>query len=246
MDFESVLEWCKKWGIVLMVSSAVASLILQVILINNEIDIFGLFIILLSGFGEWLIKPSLSPALVIIGYLYMAYKDNENKPEPDTETNKLDEVALFKRLIEYARERYVDVPITSSKPDIKNKDETPSVQETPVDYQELMIIDDLIVQKEYQLALNRLLTLDNKNPLVKRLLMVCHYFLDNDDDFIALIGVPDTVTEFAYLGDVLERSGKSSELREIIDLLDSHETISISEPYKRLKKKIGGMYNGTD
>ncbi|KKK97833.1 hypothetical protein LCGC14_2648790, partial [marine sediment metagenome] len=176
----------------------------------------------------------------------MAYKDNENKPEPDTETNKLDEVALFKRLIEYARERYVDVPITSSKPDIKNKDETPSVQETPVDYQELMIIDDLTVQKEYQLALNRLLTLDNKNPLVKRLLMVCHYFLDNDDDFIALIGVPDTVTEFAYLGDVLERSGKSSELREIIDLLDSHETISISEPYKRLKKKIGGMYNGTD
>jgi len=108
------------------------------------------------------------------------------------------------------------------------------------------VIDDLIAHKEYQLALERLLTLDNENQIVRRLMMECHYFLENDDDNIALIGVPDTITEFAYLGDVLERKGKTPELREIIEKLASHEIISKSEPYKRLKNKVGGMKNGTD
>jgi len=136
---------------------------------------------------------------------------------------------------------YLDVTITSFKPDIKGEGEVTTVHEIPVDYQELRVIDDLIAHKEYQLALNRLVTLDNENPLVRRLMMECHYFLENDDDFIALIGVPETITELAYLGEVLERNGKKSELREIIDQLDNHEIISKSEPYKRLKKKVGGM-----
>jgi len=69
----------------------------------------------------------------------------------------------------------------------------------------------------------------------------CNYFLENDDDCIALIGVPNTITEFAYLVDVLERNGKYPELREIIDQLDNHEIISNSESYKRIKKKVGEM-----
>lgn len=136
---------------------------------------------------------------------------------------------------------YLDVRITSFKPNIKREGEVPSVQEIPVDYKELMVIDDFIANKEYQLALDRLVTLDNKNPLVRRLMIECNYFLENDDDCIALIGVPNTITEFAYLVDVLERNGKYSELREIIDQLDNHEIISNSESYKRIKKKVGEM-----
>jgi len=144
-------------------------------------------------------------------------------------------------IIQNKGKSYLDVPITSFKPDIKREGEVSSVQEIPVDYKELMVIDDFIKNQEYQLALDRLVSLDNKNPIVRRLMIECNYFLENDDDCIALIGVPNTITEFTYLVDVLERNRKSPDLHEIIDQLDSHEIISNSELYKRIKKKLGGM-----
>jgi len=144
-------------------------------------------------------------------------------------------------IIQNKGKSYLDVPITSFKPDIKRKDEVPSVHEIPVNYKELMVIDDLIANKEYKLALDHLVSLDKNNPIVRRLMIECSFFLEKDDDCIALIGLPKTITEFAYLVELLERNRKYPELHEIIDKFNDHEIISKSEPYKIIKKKVGEM-----
>jgi hypothetical protein len=108
----------------------------------------------------------------------------------------------------------------------------------PVPSRELSEVDNLLTNKNYKQALAKLKLLDNKNPIVQRLLLECLSNLELDDELIEFIKEPKDVREFTYLTDALWRKGDVSYIKRILNISQKNEEITTSESYSRMSKKI--------
>jgi hypothetical protein len=132
---------------------------------------------------------------------------------------------------------YIDIPIDRAIYGGKKK----RVQVTAEQQQllkKLAEAEELVAKKEYEIALDKLKSLSQDDPFVRRLTVECLFQLERDDDITQYIKEPATLTEFVYLCEALWRKKELAELRERVERHRRNSDIAESEQFKRIDSKL--------
>ena len=99
-------------------------------------------------------------------------------------------------------------------------------------------IDELVSKKRFLTAIEKLVLLDQENPIVRMWTVECLFQLEYNDKLVKYIGEPVTVTEFSYLCESLWKLKKFQELKILIEQKRTVPEMRDSVAFKRFENKL--------